>query len=330
MTRVRPLYTEGVKLRPLRVACVVAVSCLVAAVPIDAQRGRTPHPDLQGIWLGATLTPLQRPADLKDKATFTPEEAAEYIRTSADRIRTRLPSDADRLLQIDVDDTYVEVENLKLDGLRTALIVDPPGGMLPPLLPAARERLAARPKRSYDGPEIFGLGERCLLGNFGLGGSSATPPMVPSEVLPAFYQIVQTDDYVTIFTEWVHDTRIVRMNGTHRPPAMRSWLGDSIGHWEGNTLVVDTTNFRRETHNLDSGERLHVVERFTRTDASTLRYRVTVEDPDTWATSWTAEWPFKSSDARLYEVACHEGNLAIENFLRGARFEEQSAQPPAR
>ena len=323
-------YTGPVKFRPSHLACAVAVLCLVAAVSIGAQRSQSPHPDLQGIWLGATLTPLQRPADFKDRATFTPEEAAEYIRTSADRIRTRLPTDADRLLQVDVDDTYVEVENLKLDGLRTSLIVDPPGGMLPPLLPAARERLAARPKRLYDGPEIFGLGERCLIGNFGLGGSSATPPMVPSEVLPALYQIVQTDDYVTIFTEWVHDTRIVRMNGTHRLPTMRSWLGDSIGHWDGSTLVVDTTNFRRDTHNLDSGERLHVVERFTRVDARTLRYRVTVEDPDTWATSWTAEWPFKTSDAKLYEVACHEGNHAIENFLRGARFEEQRAQAPRR
>ena len=179
-------------------------------------------------------------------------------------------------------------------------------------------------------PKSSAWASAALRGNFGLGGSSATPPMVPSEVLPAFYQIVQTDDYVTIFTEWVHDTRIVRMNGTHRPPAMRSWLGDSIGRWEGNTLVVDTTNFRRDTHNLESGERLHVVERFTRTDAGTLRYRVTVDDPDTWATSWTAEWPFKSSDARLFEVACHEGNRAIENFLRGARFDEQRAQTPVR
>lgn len=312
-------------------ACgVVVAACLTGAVPLGAQRGGAAHPDLQGIWLGATLTPLQRPADFKDKSTFTPAEAAQYIAASADRLRKRLATDADRLLQIDLDDTYVEVENLKLDGLRTSLIVDPPGGVLPPLLPEARERIAARPKRLYDGPEIFGLGERCLTGNFGLGGSSATPPMVPSEVIPAFYQIVQTDDYVTIYTEWMHDTRIIRMNGTHRPAAIRSWLGDSIGHWEGSTLVVDTTNFRSETHNLDSGERLHVVERFTRTDANTLRYRVTVEDPDTWATSWTAEWPFKTSDQKLYEVACHEGNHAIENFLRGARFEEQRAQTPVR
>ena len=323
-------YTDRVTFRSTQLVCAAAVLGLMAVAPTSAQRGRTPHPDLQGIWLGATLTPLQRPAEFKDRATFTKAEADEYIRTSADRIRKRLPTDADRLLQVDVDDTYVEVENLELDGLRTSLIVDPPGGMLPPLLPAARDRIAARPRRAYDGPETFGLSERCLLGNFGLGGSSASPPLVPSEVLPALYQIVQTDDYVTIFTEWVHDTRIVRMNSTHRPSTLRSWLGDSIGHWDGSTLVIDTTNFRRETHNLDSGERLHVVERFTRVDPNTLRYRVTVDDPDTWATSWTAEWPFKATDAKLYEVACHEGNYAIENFLRGARSEERRAEPPVR
>jgi hypothetical protein len=113
------------------------------------------------------------------------------------------------------------------------------------------------------------------------------------------------------------------MNSTHLAPTIRKWLGDSIGYYEGSTLVVDTTNFRSDTHNLDSGERLHVVERFTRIDAGTLLYRVTVDDPDTWATPWTAEWPFKAADIRLYGVECHEGNYAIENFLRGARAEER-------
>jgi hypothetical protein len=120
------------------------------------------------------------------------------------------------------------------------------------------------------------------------------------------------------------------MNGTHGPPTIRKWLGDSIGRYEGDTLVVDTINFRHDTHVLDSGERLHVVERFTRVDATTLRYRVTVDDPDTWATAWTAEWPFTTTDARMYGVDCHEGNYAIEAFLRGARFEERQAKEPIR
>jgi hypothetical protein len=288
-----------------------------------ARRVSTAHPDLQGTWNGATLTPLQRPEEFKDRAAFTPEEAAEYVRTSPERTRSRLPTADDRLTQVDVDEIYVEVENIRLDGLRTSLIVDPVNGALPPLLPSALARVAARPKRSFDDPETFGLAERCLLGNFGLGGSMASPPLVPSTVIAPYYQIVQTDAYVMIYTEWVHDARIIRMNGVHISPAIRKWLGDSVGRWEGATLLVDTTNFRTDTHNLDSGERLHVVERFTKVDAKTLRYRVTVDDADTWGTAWTAEWPFKAADTRLYGVDCHEGNYAIENFLRGARAEER-------
>ena len=226
-----------------------------------------------------------------------------------------------------MDDTYVESEVIKVDRLRTSLIVDPPNGMLPPLLPAAQAHITARPKRTDDDPEAVNLAERCLLGNFGLGGSTASPPMLPSAVLAPYYQIVQTDTAVMIFTEWVRDTRIIRMNATHLPAAIKRWLGDSVGHWEGDTLVVDTTNFRPDTHQLDSSEHLHVVERFTRVDAQTLRYRVTVDDPDTWATAWTAEWPFRATGARLFAVDCHEGNYAIENFLRGARAEERNQQP---
>jgi hypothetical protein len=304
----------------------VSSAVLVSSASIDAQRNPPTHPDLQGTWIGSTLTPLQRPPEFKDRASLTTQEAAEYVRTAADRIRARLPTDADRLTQADVDADYVETEVITLDGLRTSLIVDPPGGMLPPLLPAAQARIAARPKRTYEDPETFNLAERCLMGNFGLGGSAASPPLVPSVVAAYYYQIVQTDDYVMMFGEWVHDARIIRMNGTHPAPSIKKWLGDSIGHWEGSTLVVDTTNFRPETHNVDSGERMHVVERFTKVDAQTIRYRVTVEDPDTWATPWTAEWPFKASDSKIYEMACHEGNLAIENFLRGARAEERRQQ----
>jgi len=297
---------------------------------VRAQRSPSP-PELQGIWNGSTRTPLQRPEPFRDRSAFTPEEAAEYFRTTADRVRSRLPTAADRQMQIDIDDTFVEVEKMPLDGLRTSLIVDPANGMLPPALPAAQARLAARPKRSFEDPETFGLAERCLLGNFGAsGGSLASPPMVPSESIPSFYQIVQTGTHVLIFTEWVHDARIIRLNGTHLPSAIRSWLGDSIGHYEGQTLVVDTTNFRRESHNLNSGERLHVVERFTRVDAKTLRYRVTVEDPDTWATPWTAEWPFRAIDMALISVECHEGNYAIEGMLKGARDEERRAHTPRR
>jgi hypothetical protein len=307
-----------------RMVWAFSIAVLLAGTRAVVAQSPASRPDLQGTWNGSTLTPLQRPPQFKERAAFTPEEAADYVRTSSDRVRSRLPTAVDREMQIDIDETFVEVEHMPLDGLRTSLIVDPVNGLLPPLLPAAQARLAERPKRSFDDPETFGLAERCLLGNFGAsGGSLSSPPMVPSAVIPSFYRIVQTDTHVLIFAEWMHDARIVRLNGAHRPTAIRSWLGDSIGHYEGQTLVVDTTNFRRDTHNLDSGERLHVVERFTRIDAKTLRYRVTVEDPDTWATAWTAEWPFRATDAALFSVECHEGNYAIEHFLRGARAEER-------
>jgi hypothetical protein len=314
-----------------RVVLAFSIAVLLAAGRAVSARHPAFLPDLQGTWNGSTLTPLQRPQAFRERSAFTPEEAAEYVRATPDRIRSRLPTAADRQMQIDIDDTFVEVENMPLDGLRTSLIVDPANGMLPPLLPAAQARIAARPKRSFEDPETFGLAERCLVGSFGAsGGSLASPPMVPSAAIPSFYRIVQTDTRVLIFAEWVHDARIIRLNGTHLPPAIRSWLGDSIGHYDGQTLVVDTTNFRRDTHNLDSGERLHVVERFTRIDAKTLWYRVTVEDPDTWAGPWTAEWPFRAVDIALFSVECHEGNYAIENFLRGARAEEGRAQAPRR
>ena len=307
----------------MRIACAIAIVLLALQWPVGAQHSPSRHPDLQGTWSGATLTPLQRPSQFKDRATFTPEEADEYTRATPERNKAGLLTADDRLTQIDLDDIYVETDVIRLDGLRTSLIVDPPSGVLPPLLPAAQERARNRPKRTFEDPEVFGLAERCLLGNFGLGGSLASPPLVPSPVIPSLFQIVQTDANVMIFSEWIHDVRVVRMNSTHVPPAVRKWLGDSIGYWEGSTLVVDTTNFRPDTRNLGSGERLHVVERFTKVDPKIIRYRVTVEDPETWATPWTAEWPFKATDARLFPVECHEGNYAIEHFLRGARAEEQ-------
>ena len=313
-----------------RVVLALSIAVLLAGGrAVFAQHSPSP-PDLQGTWNGSTLTPLQRPPQFRDRSAFTPEEAAEYVRTSPDRIRGRLPTAADRQMQIDIDDTFVEVENMPLDGLRTSLIVDPANGILPLLLPAAQARIADRPKRSFEDPETFGLAERCLLGNFGAsGGSLASPPMVPSAAIPSFYRIVQTDAHVLIFTEWVHDARVVRLNGTHLPPGIRSWLGDSIGHYDGQTLVVDTTNFRRETHNLDSGERLHVVERFTRVDANTLRYRVTVEDPDTWANPWTAEWPFRAVDIALFSVRVPRGQLRDRELSPGRACRRRAGPSPA-
>jgi hypothetical protein len=165
------------------------------------------------------------------------------------------------------------------------------------------------------------LSERCLLGF----GSTSGPPMLPVQY-NSNYQIVQTPDYVMILVEMVHDARIIRMNGRHPPTDLRQWLGDSIGHWEGDTLVVDTTNFTDKTKFIGSGENLHVIERFTRTGPDTILYRATIDDPSTFTKQWTVAYPFSATAGPIYEYACHEGNYAEANILRGARkHDEESA-----
>jgi hypothetical protein len=268
-----------------------------------------PH-DLQGTWANDTATPLQRPAEFAGRETFTPQEAAKYEQGFFERLLSSYKEE-DRALQIDYNDTYADPK--KVDRLRTSLIVDPADGKLPSAAPAARRV----PARSTDDPETLSISERCL--EPGSGGL----PYLPSGIISPGYQIVQTRDTVMIFTEAMHDARIIRLNGTHLPSAIKRWLGDSVGHWEGATLVVDTTNFRSETRFQGSSERLHVMERFTRTGGDTILYRFTVEDPDTWTSAWTAEVLFRTLDARLFEAACHEGDRDRELMLRAARVEEQ-------
>ena len=153
-------------------------------------------------------------------------------------------------------------------------------------------------------------------------GSTSGPPVLPNYFYNNLHQIVQTADTVLILTEMVHDARIVRMNAEHLPPSIRKWMGDSVGRWDGDTLVVDTTNFTDKTRFRGSTQNLHIVERFTRADAHNLVYRFTIEDPDTWTRPWTGEYTWPATDELLYEYACHEGNYALGNILRGARLKE--------
>ena len=283
---------------------------------------RTPdgHPDLQGFWTNNTATPFQRPTELAGKEFFTEAEAAEYERTALDRLVKETDDDK---LAADLNYDYLDYRKVG-ESRRTSLIVDPPAGRLPDLLPQARQRATAKPPSSSDDPEVIGLDERCLLA-VALGSSNSSPPIVPNPFGQNFYQIVQTPQHVTIFSELVHDARIVRMNGKHPPASVQNWLGDSIGRWEGDTLVVDTTNFTAKTRFYGSSERLHVVERFSRADQNTIQYRVTVDDPETWVSSWTAEIPFKATGNRIFEYACHEANYAMAGILRGARVAEREA-----
>ncbi len=335
---------------------LLAVVCLTPAVAAPAVAADIPrtsdgHPDLSGTYDVATLTPLQRPSQFGDNLYLTREEAqaiedAALARTrssseASDPNREAPPEGGDgsagaagnvggyNSFWIDRGDDTFEIDGR----FRTSIIVDPANGRRPPLTEEARERSQARrrPRRAntgeawwletggqgpYDDPELRPNGERCLLGF----GSTAGPPM-----LPVLYNnvktIVQTPDHVMILVEMVHDARIVRMNSEHPSSEIRKWLGDSIGWWEGDTLVVDTTNFSTKAVRGGS-ETLHVVERFTRVDKDTLTYEFTVEDPSRWATSWTGEYPWPATDTRLYEYACHEANYALGNILRGARVLE--------
>jgi hypothetical protein len=220
-----------------------------------------------------------------------------------------------------------------VDGqIRTSIVVDPPDGHVPPLNAAARKRQlggralptsdagendAKAPLRpgEYDNPEQRPLSERCLLGF----GSTSGPPTLPDYFYNDLHQIVQTKDSVMILSEMIHDARIVRMNAPHIPKNIRRWMGDSVGHWDGDTLVIDTTNFNDKTRFHGATENLHVVERLSRLDANTLLYRFTVDDPDTWDRSWTGETVWPLTNQPIYEYACHEGNYALGDVMRGAR-----------
>ena len=285
---------------------------------------RTPdgRSNLQGFWTTGTATPLERPAEFADKPSLSEAEAAEYERSGYARLLKKLPEEEIPVAG-DLTEAYLDTPSFKLAGnRRTSLIVVPTNGKLPGRVAGAKAEPPPGGKRFFDGPEAFDLEERCLM-TVAFGSSNATPPHIPNPFGLNFYQIVQTPRSVMILSELIHDVRIIRIGGRHLPPSIQLWRGDSIGHWEKDTLVVETTNFSEKSRYGWSSEQLRVVERFTRSDASTISYRVTVEDPGTWVAPWTADIPFKATDEKMFEFACHEGNYSIGNALRGARTEER-------
>jgi hypothetical protein len=294
------------------------------------------HPDLTGIWTNATITPLNRPSKFANKPTLSDEEAKAYEQSDAKELQAQDgQSDGPLIAAAGSSGTggynvlFVDrgSELARVDGVkRTSLIIDPPDGKIPPMTDAGKQRNTARMRQSggfggrYDSVKDRPLSERCIIGF----GSTSGPPMMPV-LYNNTYEIVQTPESVMILVEMVHDTRIIRMNGTHKPANIRQWLGDSIGHWEGDTLVVDTTNFNDETRFMGSGPDLHVIERFQRLNNGTILYRATIEDPGTWTRPWTVEFPFNATKGPVYEYACHEGNYAMPDILGGARkMESQS------
>jgi hypothetical protein len=296
---------------------------------------RTPdgQPDLQGYWTNLTLTPLERPKGLGSKEFYTDEEIAAVQKRERERLALNV-ADGRPTEPGTADDVHYDFAQFGLDKAqsnlvwdkRTSLIVGPEG-TIPPLLPQARQRaadIAAKNRgHEFDGPENRPLSARCII-----MGYDAVP------MLPAGYnnnlQIIQGQGYASILHEMNHSVRLIPTDGRpHMPQGIGQWRGDSRGHWEGDTLVVDVTNFNDQNPFHGSSDKLHVVERFKRVDANTILYRFTVEDPETWDRPWTAELVMSKIDGPIYEFACHEGNYGLANTLHGARVAEAEAAKKA-
>jgi hypothetical protein len=331
-----------------------------AAAKYNPPRLPDGHPDLQGTYDLATITPMERAAG---SPLVLSNEQAMKLETAraAQRERADQPIDGDRNAPpkggdgstgaaggvggynsgwLDPGSTYTVVNGQK----RASLLVDPADGRVPPMTASATQRMragfSARPTSdaaesndpglertpgAYDDPERRPLGERCILGF----GSTSGPPALPDYFYNNLHQIVQTPDSIMILTEMVHDARVVRMNQPHLPKNYRRWMGDSVGHWEGDTLVVDTTNFNDKTRFRGATENLHVIERFTRTGDHELLYQFTIDDPSTWTKAWTGEFTWPETHQHIYEYACHEANYALGDILRGARLRDQEAAAKA-
>jgi hypothetical protein len=289
---------------------------------------RTPDgkPDLQGAWSFANVTPFERPAALGEKATLTDTELEQIEEQAAanskqDEKRQRgTAADVNRAY----NDFWYDRGTRAASTRQSSIVVDPPNGRVPALTADAQgrasTRAAARKQRGpADGPEDRSLGERCIL------GFNAGPPFAPSAYNNNI-QITQTKDYVVVMTEMVHDARIVPLDGRkHLPASVRPWMGDSRGHWEGDTLVIETTNFSEKNLYRNATPNLKLIEKFSRLDADTLIYEFTLNDPATWAAPWTGRVPLEKLDGVIYEYACHEGNLGMEGILKGTRAEETGA-----
>jgi hypothetical protein len=298
---------------------VASVSAQRATAPAAAPKaGAVPragdgHPDLTGIWSNATRTPFERPEVFAGKATLSEAEAREWEAREAQRWKEGATIDGGRPVSIQGGAYNVLFYDngsglARFDGQkRTSMVVDPPDGHVPPVVPEARNRVRRGAIIPGDYKSLSN-DTRCLVGN------TPAVPMTPA-LYNNNYEIVQSPDSILIVLEMIHDARIIHMNAKHQPPSVRQWFGDSIGHWEGDTLVVETTNFTDQTRYRGSSMNLKVTERFRRVSDKTIEYRATMEDPTTWTKPWSIELPFNSVPGPLYEYACHEGNYAMADIL---------------
>ena len=327
---------------------------MLSQTPVFADIPRTPDgkPDLSGFFDTATLTPLQRSEELGDKSFITQEEAAKIAAAvAATRSKSSLPSDPNRGAPERGGDGTADAGGgvggyndfwldygsgrFRLNGrYPTSIITYPENGRYPEMTPLGEKRMAVAMSDfrlntgkawwldqdepgPFDNMEQRPLRERCLLGF----GPAAGPPTIPS-AYNNLKRIIQTEDSIMILAEMVHDVRVIPIGGTHNPKNIRSWLGDSVGRWEGDTLIVETVNFKSEPGLTAADENLQVIEKFSRIDAATLLYQFEVSDPTVWAETWKGEYPWPQTQDKVYEYACHEGNYALGNIMRGARILE--------
>jgi hypothetical protein len=308
---------------PVRSSFAVALALFAVPAAASAQTTSWGDPDLQGVWSNQTPIPLERPAALRDKAYYTPEEAAEIEKNALQRVLNNVAAQIPTSGEF--NEVWLESGKGKVNrGLHTSLVVDPPDGRIP-FTPEGRARWAATPDLTTeritgkalgtDRPEDRSLTERCI---------TSDSLFVPNALYNNYHRIIQAPSYVVIVSENMHDALVVPLDRQpHLDPKIRQWLGDSRGWWEGATLVVETTNFNDKRRFQGSTEDLKLVERFTRVDRDTITYRLTVTDPRTYSTPWTLENILWRSDEQMFESACHEGNSGLANILSGARAAEK-------
>lgn len=300
---------------------LISFSSLISLVQAqDSEIPRTEHgqPDLQGTYTFRTITPLQRPAELEDRATLSREEAEEWAayenrRQNRDLIIDSVGGAGYPPGVISYNEFWYERGTDTVGDYRTSLIYDPPNGRLPPLSEIGRERAAYTQeiRRQSAGPEARTLNDRCIINN------RTGPPMVSGSYNNNM-QLVQTENYVMIMTEMVHHARIIPFAEEHNED-FSQWTGRSIARWDGDTLVVNTQNFYPDYGWRNTSPEMKIEERFSRLDDNTLNYEFTVDDPNTWETTWSARVPMRRMDDRIYEFACHEGNHGLAGILAGWR-----------
>ena len=314
-----------------RLALIALVGLLalpaLALAQDDAPRTAWGAPDLGGVWDFRTITPMERPEDLGDKAFLTEEEAVQREQAAVQRDIELWEADARRT---EAGGSVGGYNNFWMDRgtrvigtRRTSLIIDPQNGRLPEMTEEGQARRAAGrgsfSDQIQDSYTDFSNADRCLM------GFNAGPPITPGGYNQNV-QIFQTPDEVVLLTEMVHTVRVVPLDDrTELDESLAQWSGVSRGYWEGDTLVVETTNFDVDRNWRGASANMHLEERFTRTDADTLEYEYTVTDPDTWVAPWTVNLPMVYSDLPLFEYACHEGNYSMETMLTGARADEAAA-----